>query len=140
MLPGPLGIVFFHHPGHRYWRRQAQEIAEFVTRFSETAGFIPTGQKVRSNGGRNWEETGHDLDRVFERDGIGYGTEIKNTLKYIPREELTIKVAHVQASRIASIVHRANGSKELHKRSAVAGRVHAGCQISAISIRTEGVC
>lgn len=36
--------------------------------------------------------TGHDLDRCFTRDGVHYGVEIKNTLPYIPREELTIKL------------------------------------------------
>jgi hypothetical protein len=111
-LSGALGIVFYHHPSHRYWRRRAREIIGLVSQFSNpaftaalgaqgemlfdaalpTAGFIPTGRKVRSYSGRIWEETGHDLDRVFERDGIAYGTEIKNTLKYISREELTIKL------------------------------------------------
>ncbi len=55
-------------------------------------GFMPKGQKVRSYGGREWTETGHDLDRVFERDGICYGAEIKNTLEYIPHEEMRIKL------------------------------------------------
>jgi hypothetical protein len=110
-LPPTGTITFYRATTHRYWRRQAQEIIELVTQFSEhtfTAGvgaqgemlfeaalagaeFKPTGRKVRSYGGRNWTETGHDLDRVFERDGIAYGTEIKNTLPYIPRDEFDVK-------------------------------------------------
>src|SRR5262249_42753623 len=34
----------------------------------------------------------HDLDRVFVRDGIPYGVEIKNTLDYIERQELELKI------------------------------------------------
>ena len=56
-----------------------------------TVGFLPTGRKVRSYKEKEWRETEHDLDRVFERDGAAYGTEIKNTLKYIPRDELRVK-------------------------------------------------
>ena len=33
-----------------------------------------------------------NLDRVFERDGIPYGAEIKNTLAYIDRGELHVKL------------------------------------------------
>lgn len=47
---------------------------------------------MRSYGERRWTETGHDLDRVFERDGIAYGAEIKNTLPYIDRNELEVKI------------------------------------------------
>jgi hypothetical protein len=53
---------------------------------------MPKGRKVHSFGTAEWTETGHDLDRVFERDSIAYGTEIKNTLSYIDRDEMEIKV------------------------------------------------
>jgi hypothetical protein len=33
-----------------------------------------------------------NLDRIFERDGIAYGAEIKNTLMYIPPDELAVKL------------------------------------------------
>jgi len=46
--------------------------------------------------GRFWTfgdtETGHDLDRLYGRDGIVYGAEIKNTLKYIPPYEHVTKL------------------------------------------------
>lgn len=113
-LPGTaLGIITFYRAvKNRYWKRAADEIIKLVSRFSEpaftyslgahgemmfdaalpTGGFMPKGLKVRSYNGVAWTETKHDLDRVFERDGIGYGAEIKNTLGYIDKEELEIKV------------------------------------------------
>lgn len=105
-------ITFYRARGYRYWKRDADEVLKLVSRFSEssftyalgahgetmfdaalpTVGFMPKGRKVRSYGGREWNETKHDLDRVFERDSIAYGTEIKNTLSYIEKEELEVKV------------------------------------------------
>jgi hypothetical protein len=111
-LPG-IGIIkLYHGTAHRYWRRQAQQVIALVSQFFDpaftaglgaqgeqmfdaalpTVGFLPTARKVRAYRGKEWNETEHDLDRVFERDGIAYGTEIKNTLKYIPHEELTVKI------------------------------------------------
>ncbi|MGA9305702.1 MAG: hypothetical protein WBW31_09915 [Candidatus Sulfotelmatobacter sp.] len=112
VLPGTGNITFYHAISHRYWRRQAQEVIALVERFSAPAftaglgaqgelmvdaalpsvGFLPTARKVRSYGGKDWKATEHDLDRIYERDGIAYGAEIKNTLKYIPRNELTVKL------------------------------------------------
>jgi len=111
-LPGVGNIILYRAPTHRYWRRQAQDIVELVTQFSDpaftaalgaqgelmfdaalpSAGFLPDGRNVRSYRGRDWGETEHTLDRVFVRDGIPYGAEIKNTLKYIPRKELKVKM------------------------------------------------
>ena len=111
-LPGTGTITFYRASSYRYWKREAEEIVKLVSRFSEstftyalgaqgetlfdaalpTAGFLPTGRKVRSHRAAEWTETGHDLDRVFERDGVAYGVEIKNTLGYIEREELDIKM------------------------------------------------
>ena len=59
-------------------------------------GFLPTARNVKTYKGKEWKETDQDLDRVFERDGIAYGAEIKNTLKYIPRHELTVKIKMCQ--------------------------------------------
>jgi hypothetical protein len=115
-LPGVGTIMLFHANTHRYWRRQAQDVIALVSQFSApiftaglgaqgelmfdaalpTAGFLPSARKVRAYNGKEWKATDHDLDRVFERDGIGYGAEIKNTLKYIPRNELTVKIRMCQ--------------------------------------------
>jgi hypothetical protein len=115
-LPGVGTITLYHATTHRYWRRQAQDVIALVTQFSApaftaglgaqgelmfdaalpTVGFMPTARKVKSYGGKEWRESEHDLDRVFVRDGIAYGAEIKNTLKYIPRAELTVKTKMCQ--------------------------------------------
>jgi hypothetical protein len=105
-------IMFYRSNAHRYWKRDADEIVKLVYRFSDSAftsalgaqgetmfdaalptgGFMPLGRKVRSHRGMEWTETKHDLDRAFERDGIAYGIEIKNTLGYIEKSELEVKV------------------------------------------------
>src|SRR5579864_1957088 len=83
---------------NRYWKRQAEGIRKLVLRFSTpefgralghhaetmfdaalpTAGFLPKAKNLREYNGHKWTESQHDLDRVFERDAIAYGTEIKN--------------------------------------------------------------
>jgi hypothetical protein len=105
-------IRFYSSLRNRYWRRRAEEIRKLVVTYSDstfttalghhgelmfdaalpTAGFMPRSRKVRDFGGRQWTRTAHDLDRVFERDGVKYGTEIKNTLDYIPIGELVVKM------------------------------------------------
>jgi hypothetical protein len=105
-------ITLYRANGYRYWKRDAEEIVRLVSQFSDhaftsglgsqgemmfdaalpTVGFMPKGRKVTSYNGVEWTETKHDLDRVFERDGIGYGTEIKNTLGYIEKGELETKI------------------------------------------------
>jgi hypothetical protein len=106
-------IRFFWSPKNRYWKRKAQEIIKLVQAFSSTsfgkalgdqgelladsaffnAGFALRAKTVREWSGKKWQGSGHNLDRVYERDGIAYGAEIKNTLKYIPADELRAKIA-----------------------------------------------
>ena len=50
------------------------------------------GRETRSFGGRIWDRSDHDLDFIFERDGLAYGVEVKNTLGYMDYKELTVKV------------------------------------------------
>jgi len=110
-LPGTGSLSFYRSASYRYWKRDADEIVKLVSRFSESSftyalgahgetmfdaalprvGFMPTGRNVRSRGAVEWTETNHDLDRVFERDGVAYGTEIKNTLSYMDKGELEVK-------------------------------------------------
>jgi hypothetical protein len=106
-------IRFFRMRTNRYWKRQAKEIIRLVQRFSNTeftralghqgellvdaalplAGFSQVARNARSFKGITWQQSGHDLDRIVEREGIPYGVEIKNTLPYIPRDELEIKLS-----------------------------------------------
>jgi hypothetical protein len=105
-------MTFYRARTHRFWKRQAAEIRRLVELFSNPDftkalgaqgeqmfdaalprfGFHANSGKRGSYGGKTWTETGHDLDRVFERDGIAYGAEIKNTLKYVPSEEFAAKL------------------------------------------------
>jgi len=105
-------IRFYFHIRNRYWKRKAAEIRKLVEKFSRPAftaalgnqgemlvdaalpsvGFVPKARNVRAFAGFSWEETKHDLDRVFEKDGVLYGTEIKNRLSYISRDEFHIKL------------------------------------------------
>lgn len=105
-------IMFLRNRNFRYWRRKAAEIIKLVRQYSSpsflmglgeraeslfdialpTKGFIPVSENTRSYGGRDWTRTAHNLDRIFLRDGVAYGTEVKNTLPYIPRDELLLKL------------------------------------------------
>ena len=102
-LTGAIPLHVYRRPSNRNWRRKANALAHMLTEFSPGTplgsslgqhgelmfdsamarfGFIPVARKVRGWNGRQWSESGHDLDRVYQRDGIDYGAEIKNTLKY----------------------------------------------------------
>jgi hypothetical protein len=111
LVPG-VPIRFFWARGNRYWRRQAGHTTNLVRRFSENsfihaigfqgellvdaalplADFAQVARNVRSFNDKTWIATGHNLDRIVEREGIFYGVEIKNTLPYIPRDEFRIKL------------------------------------------------
>ena len=56
------------------------------------AGFQIRAAECNEWAGKKWTESGENLDRIYERDGILYGAEIKNTLKYIGRPELASKI------------------------------------------------
>lgn len=54
--------------------------------------FVTRGRNTRAFKGREWGESAHDLDFIFERDGIAYGVEVKNKLGYMDYDELRTKV------------------------------------------------
>ena len=103
---------YFVHRSNRYPKRAINELEEVICSYSEDnitrgcgyraedlfckalalRGFMPAGTKIKEYEGRRWTRTGHDLDFVFKRDRIEYGCEIKNTLGYIGKEELDIKI------------------------------------------------
>jgi len=105
-------VRFFFSKKLRYWMRKAKEILELVKVYSDPtfsralgrhcemlfdAGlargkFMPVGENVSSFEGKEWEDSGHNLDRIYERDGIAYGAEVKNKLAYIDRQEMEIKL------------------------------------------------
>jgi predicted RecB family endonuclease len=105
-------IRFFRMKANRYGKRQASQIIKLVRRFSAPdfaraiglqgellvdaalplAGFNVIARNVNSFQDRLWTKTGHDLDRIVERQGSSYGVEIKNTLPYIDRDEFRTKL------------------------------------------------
>jgi hypothetical protein len=54
--------------------------------------FVMMGRNTQEFGPVRWRRTEHDLDFIFERDGTAYGVEVKNTLGYMPHDELLIKI------------------------------------------------
>ncbi len=111
-LAGEVQIRFYRRKSHRNWRRQSREILRLVRTFSNEdfarglghqgeqmfdaalprVGFVPVGRNVRTFNGKEWAETGHDLDRVFSRDGVNFGVEIKNRLSYMDFADIEVKI------------------------------------------------
>lgn len=105
-------VRFIFHPRNRYTKRVIQKKLNLIRRFSTeeigracgrhaeilfsrallAKGFRLITEKARTYQDREWTETGHDLDFIFERDGFAYGCEIKNRFEYIDREEMHIKM------------------------------------------------
>ncbi|MDD5287556.1 MAG: hypothetical protein PHY28_00355 [Dehalococcoidales bacterium] len=103
---------YFLHKSNRYPKREISKLESVIEEYSQDhitrscghraedlfckalalRGFMPVAQKVKNFDGKKWVKTGHDLDFIFMRDGVGYGCEIKNTLGYIEKEELEVKL------------------------------------------------
>lgn len=108
------GIVkLYFHKSNRYYKRGVKRVIELVEAYSHSDvtrsvgdtgellvveafcrnGFNLLGTEINSHNKITWEDTGHDLDFLFERDGQYYGVEVKNTLSYMEKKEFNIKVA-----------------------------------------------
>ncbi|MBV8830272.1 MAG: hypothetical protein JO108_13690, partial [Acidobacteriaceae bacterium] len=105
-------ITFYTAKGNRYSARRRAELKRLVLEYSDPnftadlgqhgetmfdvalprVGFLPVAFNTRKHQDREWTLTNHNLDRIFERHGIAYGVEIKNTLPYMPQQELRIKL------------------------------------------------
>jgi hypothetical protein len=97
---------------YRFYRRAAAEVFDLVNRYSSAASegslgmqgealvlrafareqFVLRGEGTNTYEGRTWEESGHDIDFIFERDGFSYGVEVKNTLGYLDYDEFSKKM------------------------------------------------
>jgi hypothetical protein len=53
-------------------------------------------EEANSYGEKMWDNTNHNLDLIFERDGVAYGVEVKNTLGYLDIEEFLTKIRLVR--------------------------------------------
>lgn len=105
-------VTLVWHRSYRYYRREAADVVALVEEYADPNigaalglqgealvlegfalnQFVTHGREARSYGGHTWTKTDHDLDFIFERDGIAYGVEVKNTLGYMPHHELAVKI------------------------------------------------
>jgi len=106
----PISLLW--HRGNRYYRRKAIRVLRLVEQYADPnvgavvglhgemmvleafarCQFVMQGRNTRQFGQKVWTETDHNLDFIFERDGRGYGVEVKNTLAYMKYEEFRLKV------------------------------------------------
>jgi len=111
-LLGPTRVKFVFNRRYRYYKRQINNNIKIVREYSDPSitracgrqaevlffnaltnkGFLSRGQNVNEYNGKKWTETEHALDFILERDGIVYGAEVKNKLRYIDEDELRIKL------------------------------------------------
>ena len=107
---GTIKLVW--HRGYRYYRRAASDVVRLVEEYAHPNigaalglhgeimvlegfarnQFVLLGRERNHLDGTEWTETDHNVDLVFERDGVRYGIEVKNTLSYMDYRELKIKV------------------------------------------------
>jgi hypothetical protein len=105
-------VKFYRRRSHRNWRREAEAKLTLIRLYSlggigrglgrhgemmfdaglGSVGFRILARDTREYGGRRWGVSEHNLDRIYERDGVEYGAEIKNTLSYIDRREFDMKL------------------------------------------------
>jgi hypothetical protein len=110
----------------RFYKRAATEVFNLVNRYTNSATdgtlgmqgehlvlaafarrqFLLIAEEASSYRGVGWASTGHDLDFVFEKDGRGYGIEVKNTLGYMDVDEFVTKIRlarHIGVSPVFAV-------------------------------------
>ncbi|HVM15341.1 MAG TPA: hypothetical protein VM287_13570 [Egibacteraceae bacterium] len=93
------------HRSYRYFRREAARVVALIEEYADPnigaalvlegfarRQFVMHGRNTNNFGGRTWTASAHDMDFIFERDGIAYGVEVKNTLGYMDHGELLLKI------------------------------------------------
>lgn len=105
-------IKLVWHKGYRFYKRSARSLVSLVKEYSDPnigaalglhgemmvlegfarSQFMMASRNTREYHGKAWTRTEHDLDFIFERDGIAYGLEVKNTLGYMDRDEFLLKI------------------------------------------------
>jgi hypothetical protein len=105
-------VTLLWHSSHRYYKRDALRVIALVEEYADPnigaalglhgeamvlegiakREFVLKGRNTNEYGGRKWTATDHDFDFVFERDGVPYGAEVKNTLSYMDHDELEMKI------------------------------------------------
>lgn len=100
------------HPTFRYYKRSMKQLVNIMEDYSDpnlsvaiglngealilegfaVNEFICKGREANEFNGKKWNESNHDLDFIFSRDGLYYGIEVKNMLGYMDHDELKIKL------------------------------------------------
>jgi len=112
-----------YHHRYRYYRREAARVVSLVEEYAAPnigaalglqgeimvlegfarKQFVMHGRNTREFGTRSWLQSDHDMDFIFERDGLAYGVEVKNTLGYMELSELRTKIAMCRAIGIKPV-------------------------------------
>ena len=112
---GPYGseVKTLRRTKYRYYKREETRLLDLIGRFSDPAvtsaigarledltldgfarqQFVLIARNTRQYRDREWDASNHDLDFIFERDGLALGIECKNTLSYIDPQELDTKLS-----------------------------------------------
>jgi hypothetical protein len=117
-------IILLWHRAHRYYRRDATKLVNLVEEYANPnigsaiglnaellvlegfakCEFVTKGRNTKSFRAKEWTGSGHDLDFIFERDGIAYGVEVKNKLGYMDYKELKAKLLLCKALGIRPLI------------------------------------
>ena len=105
-------ITLVWHRSYRYYKLAARRLVALVEEYADPNiggalglqgeahvldgfaryQFVMHDRNVQSFRGSHWIRSEHDLDFIFERDGVAYGVEVKNTLGYMDRDEMLLKI------------------------------------------------
>jgi hypothetical protein len=105
-------IKLVWYKSFRFYKRAAADVFDLVDHYTSAATdgtlgmqgehlvlaafarrqYLLVGEETKSYNGTVWTETGHDLDFIFQKDGVGYGIEVKNTLGYLDVDEFVTKI------------------------------------------------
>ena len=109
-------LILMWHRRYRYYRRDAARLVALVEEYSDPNiggalglhgeslvlegfarnQFVMLGRNTNELGSTKWTATAHNLDFLFERNGLRYGVEVKNTLGYMSHAEMKLKIAVCQ--------------------------------------------
>lgn len=119
------GVMLLRHKSYRFYKRRAREVLDLIGDYRreevvKAVGdrgeqlvleafakqqFVQRGRNANEFSGKRWTKTNHNLDFIFERDGIGYGVEVKNVLGYSDLgEEIETKIELCRTLGIRPVV------------------------------------
>lgn len=106
-------LTLYWHKTFRYPKREIKSTVNLVNEYSNPTlsaaignqgealvlegfarnEFILKARNTNSHNGLQWNESAHDIDFIFEKSGVKYGVEVKNTLGYMDSNEFQTKIA-----------------------------------------------